>query len=426
MNMAFTPQNAARRSLRPQNLPHRSAHRYACQSRDRRDCEASPQETRLYFSDLSAMRCLLLVFLLMAAAQVRAQTFRTNFLDTADKTTQDILHVWKSYLFSGPGSTAARRYWDSTEAAQYSDYDFAAKNDCLRGVFDVNDFTVLGIHQRDAGLYEIITLLEDDSTDVVVATSRVMIRQGEDSSFRLQNYLLWATRDWSILQTPHITYHYPDGTVPDTAGAQKSEAFLQSLASDFSIPLRPLQVYVFDDCERLFRLTGLENHFLRPQQKVCGCFEEDNSTIYSGGRGFYYPHELVHVLNRHFPKGHTLLLTGLSGLLGGHFGKPLSWHQPRVLRYMEAHPEKDFNAITDFHQLDEHTNPQYVVFGLFCLEALELGGQEKLKRMLSYGDDEAAFYTAVEKELHLKKRDIATFVMRRLREKDLFVGYNKY
>jgi MFS family permease len=44
----------------------------------------------------------------------------------------------------------------------------------------------------------------------------------------------------------------------------------------------------------------------------------------------------VHVLNRHFPQAHTLLLTGLSGLLGGHFGKPLSWHQPRVLAYMSV------------------------------------------------------------------------------------------
>ncbi len=221
---------------------------------------------------------------------------------------------------------------------------------------------MLSIRLRDTGLYEITTLLEHDSSDVAIATVRTIARRLPDSSFRLGNYLLWAARAWPVLKTAHITYHYPPGRTPDIAGARRSEAFLQKLARDFSVPLRPLQFYVFDDCEDSYRLAGLESHLIGPHTKVCGCLDDANDLIFSGGRGFYYPHELTHLVNRHFPEGNELLLTGLSGLLGGHRGKPLSWHQPRALAYMEAHPEADFNNITDFHAVDEHTNPQYVVF----------------------------------------------------------------
>ena len=127
-------------------------------------------------------------------------------------------------------------------------------------------------------------------------------------------------------------------------------------------------------------------------------------------------HELVHVINPYFPNAHPLFLTGYSALRGGHFGHDLAYHKKRVRTYLATHAIDLHHPLT-FTKLDEKTNPQYVMGGIFCEAALRTGGLVKLKRLFSYGTSDEAFYAALKQEFKLDKKDLPRFIEQSLRTK---------
>ncbi len=115
-------------------------------------------------------------------------------------------------------------------------------------------------------------------------------------------------------------------------------------------------------------------------------------------------HALTHIINEHFPKCHPLLMAGISAYWSkekAHRGKPLIFHIKRFNEYLLKHPEIDLNKVADVYEMDNQTNPQYVLGALLCDKALRMGGMAQLKALFNSGTKDQDLYAAIKDQLKI-------------------------
>jgi hypothetical protein len=123
------------------------------------------------------------------------------------------------------------------------------------------------------------------------------------------------------------------------------------------------------------------------------------------------------------------LLTGISAYWGGnnaHYGMPLIYHIKRVNDYLISNPEIDLNSPTKFYQLDDKTNPQYVIGALICDLALRSGGIEGLKNLFNCGSSDTQLQDYIDKELLKEDYDLNRYLRKRISEISLDGKFDIY
>jgi hypothetical protein len=170
----------------------------------------------------------------------------------------------------------------------------------------------------------------------------------------------------------------------------------------------PIDYYFADAYEEVEHLRGLDYSIgMGNKDKPSGMSDIDNNTVFAGGLGENYFHEVVHIyLNKLFPK--SSLVEGLAAFYGGSMGHDLKWHLTRLNDYLNHHTEINLNDLEKFWYMDNLTNPNSTIQGLLCLMAYKNGGLDKLKKLMSYQDT----YIAIEKEFGIK-RDVLNEYLRR-------------
>lgn len=362
------------------------------------------------------------LFLCFQLSNATAQKVLNNFTDTVNTPGKEIYHLVSSYFDAKRNSKEGAQYWDTAEVKKYMHYDVVGAFECIS--FSVYaSITRIKKISTDSYLLKLANLYYDKDEFSMIDNVTYVVKK-KNGSYRLANYLPYATSDWKRFKTGYITFYYPPGYPLNENDAKKSERFLKKVCATFDIPERSLAFYVAKDCDQMHSIVGIESYLEGTDQTTCGCIDDKNDIVYSGGKGFYYPHELVHVVNQYFPNAHSLFLGGISGLYGGHFGKPLSWHQKRIADYIQKHEGEEIDFLS--FKLDEHTGPGYVIGGIFCLEAIKQGGISKLKKLFSYGKEDKDFYTAVEKELGITKDKVNDYIIQKLKDNTLFTDYNNF
>ena len=365
---------------------------------------------------------LLSLFLLPALPGVaqRYQHFSLNAgvtANTADK--QAILALWDAYL--GAGFSQPAQFWAPAEMQQYPKGDLLLSEGYVNpSVYQYStEKLVLSVEQLDTARYRCKTLFYWRSpadtlrqTTVFCLINTYFVRQQQ--RWFLSNNLTHYTRDWATETLGYLTYRLPPGRPLNRQKAAIAQAFLAGMFRDFDITPFPVTYYLARTCEEVHHLKGFDYVVGMGNGAVCGFYDEVNHLVYAGGLDEAYLHELVHVINPYFPKAHPLLLTGYSALRGGHFGQDLAYHKKRVQAYLATHTVDLTNPVA-FTNLDDKTNPQYVMGGIFCELALQQGGLAKLKRLFSYGTSDEDFFVALKQEFGLTKKQLPQFIKQQLR-----------
>jgi hypothetical protein len=334
---------------------------------------------------------------------------------------QAVLTLWDAYL--GSAFKNQVQFWAPVELAKYRKGDLLLSEGYVNP--NVYQYTtqkvVLSLALVDSAQYKCRTLFywrnpADTLQQLTVFCIINTYFHRQQTQWFLVNNLTQYTSNWSSDTVGYLTYRLPVSRRLNRAKAQQANTFLATLFHDFDIPPFPITYYVAADCEEVQHMKGFDYVVGMGSSNVCGFYDEVNHLVYAGGLDEGYLHELVHVINPYFPKAHPLLLTGYSALRGGHFGHDLAYHKQRVRAYLATHPIDLHNPLT-FTSLDEKTNPQYVMGGIFCEAALRAGGLAKLKRLFSYGTSDEEFYTALKQEFKLEKKDLPRFIEQCLRTK---------
>ena len=365
------------------------------------------------------------IIILLALTRVgmgqRYQQFSLNAgVNATSPDKQVVLALWDTYL--GSRFKKQGQFWAPAELKKYPKGDLLLSEGYVSP--NVYQFTtqkiILSLEAVDSAHYKCRTLFywqnpADTVQKMTVFCTINTYFERQQHQWFLLNYLTSYTRSWSTDTVGYLTYKLPPARTLDRAQAAQANQFLVSLFHDFGITPFPVTYYLAADCEEVQRMKGFDYVVGMGSSKTCGFYDEVNHLVYAGGLAESYVHELVHVINPYFPKAHSLLLTGYSALRGGHFGHDLAYHKKRVRAYLATHTVDLQNPLS-FTSLDEQTNPQYVMGGIFCEAALRAGGLPKLKKLFSYGTSDEAFYTALKQEFKLDKKDLPRFIERSLHQ----------
>lgn len=326
----------------------------------------------------SRMKFNYFIFLFFVFTKINAQNYSTNFnVNIDDKEIEHIVKIWHNYL-----KTNSKEYWDEGEIKHLNNFNIFDMLGILNPSIMNWNFNnrIISLNKISEEKYLIKSIFYTDENDVFAITNS--IAEKKNDQYKLKNYIFEYTKNWNRRETPNINYIYKQQYSIDEDEILKAEKFYLRLCNTFKLTPKKLTYFIAKDCDNIYDILGYEYIFSKGMSKECGYFESKNNFIFAtekGGANHY--HEITHFINKYFPKANYLLLMGISAYLGkekAHFGKPLIYHTKRVNKYLLENKQIDLSTPTSFNQLDDNTNPQYVIGALLCDLILEKGGKVEL------------------------------------------------
>ncbi|MEC5395994.1 hypothetical protein [Bergeyella sp. RCAD1439] len=319
-----------------------------------------------------------IIFILIFAIGLNAQTFSTNFnVNLNNNDTKSIVELWQSYL-----KCDSKDFWLESETKNLANFNTLDMEGIINPSLMKWGFNnrILSINPISENKYLIKSLFEHENKDIFAITNVVAIK--ENNSFKLSNYLFEITKNWKFTDSKNIKYIYQSNYNLKQNEIDEAESFYSELCKIFNVQPVKLTYFIAKNCDHIFDILGYEFIFSKGMSEECGYFEEKNNFIFATEKtGANHFHEITHFINKHFPNGNELLLTGISAYISkdkAHFGKPLIYHTKKVNEYLQKHQEINLSKPFDFFELDENTNPQYVIGAVLCDLILEKGGKEEL------------------------------------------------
>ncbi|MDR3681083.1 MAG: hypothetical protein P4L41_14045 [Flavipsychrobacter sp.] len=354
-----------------------------------------------------------------------AQQLSNNYTDINNSPGKEMFELWKYYYQTKPGTKLTARLWDEEEVKKNRAYDIIKNYECSATYAD--RCYVLKISKIDSGIYalKVAMAYANDTNEVGIVSNLTYLIKNERRGLRLANYFYYSTRNWKKFFTKTITFYTPPEYAVNSAEAQKSERFLGKMYNTLNLSPRTVSYYVTPTCEQMQQAIGIDEFVGNGATNSCSCMDTANNIIFSGGKGFYDPQDLVRVAGGYFPKAHPIFMTGLTGLLGGYNDRTMSYYQKQFLTYLEQHPDFQITDLPSFYEVDQEINPQYLVGAVFCAVAMKKD-VEKLKKLLSYGTRETDFYMAIYKELNVTRNNAKDYFLTQLKDPELFKQYQDF
>lgn len=318
-----------------------------------------------------------------------------------------IFKLWKNYLQSNPDELNNNPNWSESDKLKYKSYDLLKSEGFLSPslyYFQLSN-KILSISKTEEDYIIKSTFFDKNNFDIYAITNVVATKLND--RFYLTNYQPKLIKDWKTKTVGNITYHYFPEYVFNETKAEAANAYLLKICSIFELKPGKINYFICRDCEDIFRVKGFDYVLSMGNGKECGFFDSFNNIIYATAfAGENHQHEITHYINNYFPNANELLLTGLSAYWGeenAHKGKPLIYSIKRVNDFLKIHPEIDLNKPNEFWNLDEDTNPQYVIGALLCDIAIKKGGINMLKKILNNSKTDEELLLFIEKEFGIKK-----------------------
>jgi hypothetical protein len=211
----------------------------------------------------------------------------------------------------------------------------------------------------------------------------------ENGKYVLANYTPYYTKRWDTATVGLITYRYFNGYEFNREKAEKANLFIRKINRVFDLPEESFTYYITPKCDDIHQLKGYDFVITMGGNKDCGFFDNCNNIIYATAlAGENHQHELIHIVNKYYPKAHDYLKVGISSYWGdntAHGSKPLIYHIKRLNRYLRQHPEINLNYLTsqEATMMDFETNPMYVYGALLVDIVLRKGGTKELRKVMS-------------------------------------------
>lgn len=354
---------------------------------------------------------LTIIFILTIWTRTFGQNIAINpGVDTTDKDAKAVISLWTNYLKSQPNKNNIKEspYWAKSEKKKYPKVDQLLNAiNTETPTYSMGQATILYVKPKN-DFVEIKTLFgwSDSLQNINVLCITSVFAKKENGAYKLFNALTVNSSNWQKQKIGSVTFHYPPTHIFDKEKANKLPLSINRLTKQWKLQPIPINYYFADNFEEIQRLRGLDYSIgMGNKDKPSGMSDQETNTVFSGGLGENYFHEIVHIyLNRLFPN--SSLVEGLAVFYGGSLGHDLKWHLTRLNDYLNQHQEINLKDFENFRYLDNFTNPNSTIQGLLCYLAFKKGGLDKLKQLMSYHD----IYIAIEKEFGITKDGLNKFL----------------
>lgn len=375
-------------------------------------------------------KIILLFFLLngfsyKAISQKIQVTLAAGIDTTNNNNKKEIFKLWENYLNSYPDSTYNNPYWVEFEKRKYTSFDLINNagflSPSLYGLSYRGGKNIVLSITPFGQLYQIKSLLYFSYPDKSIYPLAIVnyYAEKENGNYKLSNFISYHTSGWQKRNIGYFNYIFHPNHPFDIHKANEANDYYMRLSKLFDVNLDSIDYYIAENCDKIFELQGFDFVVgMGSDNNLCGFYDAKNNIIYSNTVvGEDYRHEITHSILKKFPNSGIFHL-GIVTYWGGenaHFNKPLNYHIKRVNNYLKKHPEINLNNfIEDFYQLDEFTSPHYVIAAIFCHEAIEKGGIDKLKKLFSYGNENVDSYKAIEKEFGIKRNSLNNYLRQKI------------
>ena len=378
------------------------------------------------------MKKLVIIIIIFAAAcSLKAYEPVLNpGVDTTNKAIKDVYELWRTFLVHNPDSLFNNPCWNKYEKAKFDDFNLSGEGYFTPNMyaFSPNLFNanakpvIMSIMPEGDDLHKIKTAFVTERGEIpeiyCILETYVKNRRGK---LELWNALSIHTKEWDEKEIGSVTYNYCKNWRFDYGKAKDMQRFIDSLTTVFAFQPLEIEYFMAEDWETMQKARGFE-YFLGMGNypHPAGYADVSNKMVYTGGMGEYYPHEVARLyLEHNFPNSNCMFIFGMATVLGGCRGETFQWHLDKVAKYIENHPNEqifntqakgDQDVVLNIRYIDDMTNPGYVIGGVFCKMALEQGGIEKLKKLLSYGTGCEDFYTGVKAEFGIPREELNNYM----------------
>lgn len=361
------------------------------------------------------MNRIILFFIVFLTAKCYGQNVFINpGVDTTDPEIVKAISIWTDYLNSKPtpDNMQTSLLWDESEKQKYPVVDQLYNSLGDTPPYEIGRPTIIYV-KPDSQFIHIKTLFSyNDSLEntIVWSITSIYVKK-ENGTYKLYNALSKNTNNWLVKKIGSVTFHYPQTYKFNNVKATELIQSIKHLAQQWSLKKIPINYYIGSTYEQLQHVRGLDYAAgMGNQTKPSGISDQQNKSVFCGGLGENYFHEVVHLyLNPLYPN--SPLKEGIAVFYGGSMGQSLKWHLKRLNNYLESHPEINLNKFEDFYFMDNFTNPNSTIKGLLCYLAYKKTGIQGLKKILSYQNIDSA----IENEFGIKKDDFNHFLREQIR-----------
>ncbi|WP_141675472.1 hypothetical protein [Formosa haliotis] len=202
---------------------------------------------------------------------------------------------------------------------------------------------------------------------------------------------------------------------------KNANKFVDNLNRLFDLAEEQIIYYINENCDNIFYSQGYEFVMsMGREPNRCGFFDSINNIVYTiEESGAFHKHELIHLINKKFPKANPILLSGLSIYTDSPnclLGKPFIYHVGKVQEIIENNPNIDLSNWWDVKRVDSITEPLYVTGAILCDIILEFGGIEFFKDALQSGYEDQDLLNFFDTKMGLTKKDLNIEMKKRIYE----------
>jgi len=361
------------------------------------------------------MNRIILFFTLFLTTNCYGQNVFINpGVDTTDAEIVKAITIWTNYLNSKPNPENMRTssFWDETEKKKYPVVDQLYNSLGNTPPYELGKPTILYV-KPDSQFILIKTLFSySDSLRHTIAwcITNVYVKK-ESPVYKLYNALSKNISTWLVRKMGSVTFYYQPTYKFNEAKATRLIQSINHLAEEWKLKKIPINYYIGETYEQLQKLRGLEYAAgMGNRTKPSGISDAQNKSVYCGGLGENYFHEVVHLYLNPL-NTNSALNEGVAVFYGGSMGHTLKWHLKRLDNYLDNHPEINLNKVDDFYYMDNFTNPNSTIKGLLCYLAYKKGDVQQLKKLLKYENIDSA----IENEFGIKKQDFDHFLREQIK-----------
>jgi len=273
----------------------------------------------------------------------------------------------------------------------------------------------------------------------------MVIKTGD--SFKLCNKFTLNRSKLLTKKFTNITYYYPPLYSFKDSLALILTNRIDAFVKNFNITnLEPITYLVSNNLTEIstwFGIDYFEWDYMGGENMIEGRAIHSNNMILSGGGGENYLHEIIHILlnkvDTNKNKNDSYFEEGICCYFGEHVGHDYSYHAKRLKEYLNTNKQIDLtqnllgyysNSISKFsYKKDSIANPMdyifygnfqtnymYIIQAVLCDIAFKQGGYQRVKniyiqqRQQVPDEDYQKFYTVIEKELGVKRKNIDKYI----------------
>lgn len=335
-----------------------------------------------------------LAFLFSLLAKAQRQFFVQPWVDTTAPNVQKALAFYRSYVqgFQHDTLPSFYSYWRTKDIEQYKIPDHM--------VYGISgDYPTYSMCRQIGIIYikpmgDTIHIKTQFGWDVnghyqllCITNHYIGFEQGGSPYFISPLYMAGASRQQTRIR--NVVFHYPAYHTFDRQKAKSLIENIKTLERDWQ--LQPIEINYFfaNTSDEVKQLKGFDYTLdMGNSPKPSGISNDYNNTVFCGGLGENYFHEVAHIyLNKLYPQ--SPLQEGLAHFYGGSMGRPLSYHKKKLITYLIAHPEVHIDSMNQLPAPGSYTNQYSTVQAILCKEAYDKGGLQGLQKLMQYESIEA-------------------------------------